>query len=55
MNNADYKNVNFHEYCWRCEHYDKDENQSPCFECLEDPVNSHSKEPINFEERKKRK
>lgn len=53
MDINEYKEVYFHEYCKQCKHYDKDENQSPCFECLEDPVNQFSHKPVRFEEKEK--
>lgn len=46
-----YKEVYFHQYCKQCEYRDLDETESPCFECLEDPVNAYSHKPVKFKER----
>lgn len=53
MNDNEYKEVYFHMYCQKCKHWELDQNQSPCFECLEDPVNAYSHKPVMFEEKEK--
>lgn len=45
------KFVDFEKYCKKCECKARDENESPCLECLEQPVNYHSEKPIHFKER----
>lgn len=44
------KIVNF-EHCKFCEYYNKPENEEPCNECLNNPVNTYSRKPINFKEK----
>lgn len=47
------KEVRFDLYCYRCKHYDEEnENKEPCEECLDHPLNLETIRPINFEERK---
>lgn len=45
------KFVDFEKYCKKCECKARDENEAPCWECLEQPVNYHSEKPIHFKER----
>lgn len=47
------KEVYFHEYCKQCKHWEKKETESPCFECLDEPVNVYSHKPLKFEEKEK--
>lgn len=49
MNEVDYAN-----YCPQCEHKNLGENESPCDECLAEPLNEFSVKPIHFV-RKERK
>lgn len=49
-----YKEVDYYEYCQKCKHEDKKEEEQPCFDCLEEPVNLYSRKPVKFEEAKKR-
>ena len=46
----EYKEVYFYEYCSKCKHKDKKEEEDPCCECLEYPVNENSHKPIKYEE-----
>lgn len=48
------KIVEFHEYCAKCEHFEKAESEDPCFECLDEPVNEFSHRPIHFKAKKYR-
>ena len=43
------KEVYFNEYCSKCEHEKKAENESPCDDCLEYPSNTYSHKPVRFE------
>lgn len=45
------KFVDFHEYCSKCKYKEdsEDDVNSPCFDCLDEPVNTDSKKPIYFE------
>lgn len=42
------KIVNFDEYCNKCEYCDLSEQDDPCFECLQYPVNEYSHKPTKF-------
>lgn len=46
-----YKEVLFDQYCEKCKHNDNKETESPCDECLENPVNLYSHKPVKFEEK----
>lgn len=46
-----YKEVYFGEYCKNCKYLEKKENEDPCDECLENPVNLYSHKPINYKEK----
>lgn len=50
MNIGEYKEVFFDEYCSKCKNYECKEDEDPCHECLENPVNEHSHKPVMFEE-----
>lgn len=49
MSRPNEKIVEFDKYCSKCKHKDKSEQEDPCFECLENPVNLGSRKPIKFE------
>ena len=51
MSEYDFKEVYFHEYCSKCEHYKEDDTEEPCNECLENPSNEFSHKPVKFEEK----
>lgn len=42
------KEVYFSEYCKKCIHEKKEESEFPCYDCLEEPVNTYSHKPVNF-------
>ena len=44
------KEVYYHEYCPKCEHYEVEGYQEPCNECLAQSYNYNSHKPINFHE-----
>ena len=48
---CDYKEVDFEKYCKICEYCDTPETDDPCFDCLDEPVNLHSRKPVNFKEK----
>ncbi len=52
MDNNDYKEVYFDQYCNTCKHKDLDEKFDPCNECLDEPVNLESHKPVKWEEDK---
>lgn len=45
------KIVEFDKWCSKCEHENKNENESPCDICLSEPVNTDSRKPVCFKER----
>lgn len=55
MRGNDQKIVQFDKYCKKCKHYEKDENEEPCDECLSHPTNVWSHKPMKFEEKTERK
>lgn len=44
------KEVHFCFYCPKCEYFEKQEDEDPCFECLANPVNIDSHKPVKFKE-----
>lgn len=51
MNSDGMKIVRFDLYCESCKHKDKLDAESPCNECLTEPVNWHSVKPVKWEEK----
>lgn len=45
------KIVDFAQWCPKCRHRDLNENQEPCCDCLEEPVNTESRKPVRWKER----
>ena len=48
------KMVEFEEYCPRCKYLDYEEEEYPCCECLEHPMNEYSHKPVKYETRMNR-
>lgn len=48
-----YKEVYFGEYCKSCKFKDKKEDETPCDECLAEPVNLNSHKPVKYEKKDK--
>lgn len=48
MDNDERKEVYFDKYCHMCVACDKKEDEEPCFECLQNPVNLYSHKPVKF-------
>ena len=46
-----YKMVEFDKYCKTCKHSEVKDNEEPCDECLDNPVNVNSHRPVNWEEK----
>ena len=44
-----YKEAIFHDWCLKCKHKEKEENEDPCWDCLTETVNEHSHKPVYFE------
>lgn len=43
-----YKEVYFGEYCQKCEYenYDENDTSSPCYDCMNEPINTYSHKPV---------
>lgn len=51
-NNSDgMKEVYFHEYCMTCRYGMLKDQEEPCFECLDNPLNYQSHKPVNYEDK----
>ena len=46
-----FKEVYFYNFCSQCINKEKEENESPCDECLEEPVNEYSHTPVKFQKK----
>lgn len=51
--NEGYKEVYFDQYCKTCKHKEKKDNEEPCDECLDNPINVYSHKPVNYKEKDK--
>lgn len=45
------KIVAFDIWCPKCKHREKKEEQEPCCDCLDEPMNIDSHKPVYWEER----
>ena len=45
------KEVYFDQYCSKCKHKEKKEDEDPCYACLAEPVNTYSHKPVYFTEK----
>ena len=45
------KIVDFQHWCPKCEHWEKGENEDPCFDCLNQGWNEDSTKPILYKEK----
>lgn len=43
-----YKEVDFKKYCETCKFKKNKETETPCDECLSNPVNLHSHKPVKY-------
>lgn len=48
---SNYKEVYFDPYCSKCKYLKKTEQEEPCDECLNNPVNEYTHRPVEFEEK----
>lgn len=48
-----YKEVNFNKYCKTCDYKGMEEKCDPCNDCLAEPTNTNSEEPVYWKEAKK--
>ena len=49
------KEVYFNEYCSECKYEEDKEDEDPCHECLNNPVNVNSHKPVKFTPKPKKK
>lgn len=49
INDNEYKEVYFDQYCKTCTHEKKKDSEDPCFECLDNPINLYSHKPVKWE------
>lgn len=47
--------VRYDKYCSSCLYFSKKENDDPCEECLNNPVNIDTRCPVNYKEDKNAK
>lgn len=52
MNDHEYKEVYFNQYCKTCKHKDVKDTDDPCNECLDEPINLYSHKPVKYEKKK---
>lgn len=45
------KEVYFGDYCKTCKHEKVSEQDDPCYDCLNNPINEDSHEPVRWEEK----
>ena len=43
------KEVFFGDWCPKCKHYDTEETDDPCNECLDNPSNEDSHKPVRWQ------
>lgn len=46
-----YQEVKFGEFCKKCEYEKLAENEAPCCECLDEPINLYSSKPVYYKEK----
>lgn len=46
-----YNECRFDLYCETCKHENVDENEEPCFKCLDNAMNLYSSKPVEYEEK----
>lgn len=51
MDNLGYKEVYFHEYCQKCKNRNVPDTEEPCDECLSEPINMYTHEPVKYEKK----
>ena len=42
------REVDFEKHCETCKYKKKEENEFPCDECLESPINLYTDKPVNW-------
>lgn len=42
------KEVDFYDYCGKCQYSDTDGTEDPCYECLGEPIRDYTRKPLNW-------
>ena len=45
--------IRFDEWCKKCQHQKTEDKDSPCNECLDEPANVNSRQPVMFKEKER--
>lgn len=51
LEEPNYQEVRFDYFCKTCRYKDLPESESPCFECLEEPMRYYSDTPVKWMEK----
>ena len=51
LEEPNYQEVRFDNFCKTCRYKDLPESESPCFECLEEPMRYYSDTPVKWMEK----
>lgn len=51
MDDQAYKEVYFHKYCPTCRHRKVENTETPCDECLSEPINLQTHRPVKYEKK----
>lgn len=51
MDQQEYKEVYFHEYCKTCKYRKAADTEAPCDECLGEPTNLNTHKPVKYEKK----
>lgn len=54
MDQDNLKIISFDKYCRACKYYDKDENENPCEQCLDEPVRLYSEKPFYYSKKEEK-
>lgn len=49
------KEVFFFQWCTKCKYDKQPEDEDPCWDCLNEPMNIESHKPVHFKEKEKTK
>lgn len=53
MNDNEMKIVDFAQYCKTCKYKEYREEETPCCDCISEPMNLNSHKPVLYEEAKR--
>lgn len=46
-----FKEVYYDEFCKKCKFEEREEDEDPCWYCLDEPMNINSHKPLEFREK----